>query len=90
MTDDAQCPLGASLLLLLQESVDAGTTDAKTLSLRLSRSRATVVTQLKLICELLEVHSPEAAVAAALRHGWIKPLADAPAAPPEDAEELPP
>jgi hypothetical protein len=71
MNEEAHCPLGASLLQLLQASADAQSTNVKTLSHDLNRPRPTVATQLKLICELMHVQSPEAAVANALELGWI-------------------
>jgi len=88
MNEDAQCPLGASLLQLLQASVDADTTNVKALSQLLNRSRPTVEAQLKLICELMHVYSPQAAAAAALRLGWLTPRPEEPAAVSEDDGEM--
>jgi hypothetical protein len=73
MKRDDKCPLGATLLQLLQASVDAESTSVRTLSNELNRPAATAATQLKLICELMGVASAQAAVARALELGWIKP-----------------
>ncbi len=65
------CPLPPALLRLLQAAADAGTTNATTLAGKLWLSKSTVRTEWQRIHEVLGVHCRYAAVALALRNGWI-------------------